>query len=166
MMMALGLFVFSIPTATYQQLARQSAWRHAANQRVGARAAYQFVGPGQETINLNGWIAPGQMGDSQALDMLRNMGNTGKAWTLVDGLGVMHGVYVITNMSQTGSVFNAAGQARKLEFSLTLERIDEDKADAWLGDLTLPEASAAAPVQDTVSAVQEPASQEPQTMWT
>ncbi|MFV0411134.1 MAG: phage tail protein [Paracoccus sp. (in: a-proteobacteria)] len=138
MLMALGLFVFSIHTAAYQELARQTAWRHASNARVGARAGYQFVGPGDDTITLSGWIAPGQMGLAMSISMLRDMGDTGKAWTLVDGTGIFHGIWVITSLSETGSFFNPFGKARRQEFSLALTRIDEDKSDPLLGDLKLP----------------------------
>lgn len=47
MMMSLGTFVFSLQTAAYQQLQRQMSWRHPASERVGARAARQYVGPGR-----------------------------------------------------------------------------------------------------------------------
>lgn len=138
MLMALGLFVFGINTAAYQELSRQTSWRHTSNSRVGARSAYQFVGPGDDTITLSGWIAPGQMGLAMSIGMLRDMGDTGKAWTLVDGLGLFHGIYVITDLTETGSYFNKFGQARKIEFSLSLTRIDEDNPDNMLGDLKLP----------------------------
>jgi phage protein U len=47
MMMILGMFVFSIPTATYQSLQRSTAWNHASNSRVGSMPAYQYVGKGK-----------------------------------------------------------------------------------------------------------------------
>lgn len=138
MLMALGLFVFSIHTAAYQDLSRQTAWRHASNSRVGARAGYQFVGPGEDTMTLAGWLAPGQIGLGMSISALRDMGDTGKAWTMVDGTGVFHGLWVITSLSETGSLHNPFGKARKIDFSVSLTRIDEDKADSMLGDLKLP----------------------------
>lgn len=138
MLLALGMFVFSVNTAAYQELDRQTAWRHASNSRVGARSGYQFVGVGEDTISLSGWVAPGQMGMASSISMLRDMGDTGKAWTLVDGLGFFHGIFIITNLSEKGSYFNRFGQARKIEFNLSLSRIDEDQADPLLGDLKLP----------------------------
>lgn len=139
MLMSLGLFVFTIGTAAYQELQRQTEWRHAANQRVGARAAYQFVGAGTDTITLSGWVATGQMGTPVAINLLRNMGDTGKAWVLVDGIGRFHGVYVITSLSETGTYFTRTGQPRKIEFSLSLTRIDETQSSGLLGDLALPD---------------------------
>jgi len=137
-MMALGLFMFGMNTAAYQTLERQTSWRHAQSSRVGARAAFQYLGVGDETITLPGWLAPGQMGMAASISFLRSMGDTGKAFTLVDGLGFFHGVYVITNLTESQSVHNQFGQARRIEFSVSLTRIDEDKADVFLGDLKLP----------------------------
>jgi len=48
MMMALGPFVFSLSTLAYQQLQRQMAWRHASSERIGARAAWQYLGTGED----------------------------------------------------------------------------------------------------------------------
>ena len=138
MMMAFGMFIFSMHSLAYQTLSKQTSWRHASQPRVGARAARQYLGPGDETISLPGWIAPGQIGNRLSLSMLHDMANTGKAYTLVDGLGVFHGVYVIEGISETKSLFNPLGQARKIEFTIELSRIDEDLQDNMLGDLSLP----------------------------
>ncbi|ENU42997.1 hypothetical protein F985_03896 [Acinetobacter seifertii] len=40
MMMIFGVFVFSLPTATYQTLKRQTNWRHASSSRVGDMPDY------------------------------------------------------------------------------------------------------------------------------
>ncbi|MFC3338158.1 phage tail protein [Paracandidimonas soli] len=133
------MFIFSIHTAAHMSLQRRTNWRHTANSRVGARAGYQYVGLGDETLTLPGWIAPGQMGSSVALKMLRDMGNTGKAFTLVDGLGVFHGLYILADFDETHTYLSRHGRGRKIEFSLNLTRIDEDQADQLLGDLKLPQ---------------------------
>lgn len=138
MMMALGMFVFSISTAAYQELNRSTSWRHASNSRVGARSAYQFVGPGDDMIQLSGWIAPGQVGSPLAITLLRAMGDTGKAFALVDGGGVFHGAYVITDLSEKQDTFHLNGKPRRIEFGLSLTRIDESLVASLLGDLELP----------------------------
>lgn len=138
MMMALGMFIFSMHSVAYQTLSKQTSWRHGSQPRVGARAARQFLGVGDETISLPGWLAPGQIGNSMSLSTVRDMANTGKAYTLVDGLGVFHGTYVIESITETGSLFNRFGQPRKIEFTIELSRIDEDLQDNMLGDLSLP----------------------------
>src|SRR5690606_34371191 len=100
---------------------------------------HQFIGAGDEVITLPGWIAPGQIGTPLALKMLRDMGNTGKAFTLIDGLGLYHGLYILTSFDETHSYLTQQGRGRKIEFILNLKRIDEDRADQLLGDLKLPQ---------------------------
>lgn len=138
MMMAFGMFIFGMHSLAYQTLSKQTSWRHASQPRVGARAAKQFLGVGDETISLPGWIAPGQVGNRMSLSTLYDMANTGKAYTLVSGLGIFHGIYVIESINETGSLFNQFGQPRKIEFTVELSRVDEDLQDNMLGDLSLP----------------------------
>ena len=57
MMLALGMFVFSLSTAAYQELQRQTDWRHASNNRIGAAPARQFMGRGGDAITLPGIIS-------------------------------------------------------------------------------------------------------------
>lgn len=85
MMLSLGMFVFSLSTLAYQELQRQTNWRHASNSRVGAPPALQFVGRGDDTIALPGIILPELAGSVLSLDALRLMANTGKAWPMVEG---------------------------------------------------------------------------------
>lgn len=135
MMMALGTFVFSLSTAAYQQLQRQSAWRHSSSERVGARAASQYVGPGDDTIELSGLIAPPLTGDIASLDTLREVADTGRPSALVDGTGIVYGAFIITSLSETRSLFFRDGSARKIEFQLSLLHVD-DAADAGNEDRT------------------------------
>lgn len=128
MMMALGQFVFGMDTLAFQELDRQAAWRHAANSRVGDRPARQYIGPGDETIKLSGLLAPEFRGSSQSLEQLRAMADDGNAYALVDGAGGVHGAWVIEDISEKGSVFIAEGLPRRIEFGLTLQRVDDERA--------------------------------------
>jgi len=128
-MMALGLFVFGLDTVPYQQLHRQSAWRHPSASRVGQRPASQFLGPGEENITLSGTLYPEITGGKVSLAMLRYMAETGKAWPLMEGTGYFYGLFVIEDISETCSLFFPDGAARKIDFSLKLKRVDEDVPD-------------------------------------
>lgn len=130
MMMSLGLFAFSLSTLAYQELQRQTAWRHASSERVGARAAHQYVGPGDDTITLSGLLAPELTGDPAAIDTLRDMADQGRAWPLVDGTGRVHGAFVIESLSETRRLFFRDGVARRVEFQLSLKRVDETQMQA------------------------------------
>lgn len=126
MLMTLGTFVFSIDAAAYDQLQRSVAWRHARTERVGAIAASQYVGPGEDTIELSGVIAPPLTGRHASLDTLREMGDTGRPWALVSGTGRVIGPYAITTLRETRTHFLANGQPRKVEFTLSLARVPDE----------------------------------------
>ena len=129
MMLSLGMFVFSLSTLAYQELQRQTNWRHASNSRVGAPPALQFVGRGEDTITLPGIILPELAGSVLSLDALRLMANTGKAWPMVEGTGRIYGLWVIESLSETKTVFFRDGTPRRIEFILTLKRTDDDRID-------------------------------------
>ncbi|WP_422776132.1 phage tail protein [Pseudomonas mediterranea] len=129
MMLALGMFVFSLSTAAYQELQRQTEWRHASNSRVGATPARQFVGRGDDTITLPGIILPELAGSALCLDALRLMANTGKAWPMVEGSGRIYGLWIIERLSETKALFFRDGTPRRIEFTLSLKRIDDDRID-------------------------------------
>lgn len=129
MLMALGPFVFGLHTVAFQSLQRQTAWRHAQNSRVGARAASQFLGAGDDTITLPGVILP-EFGSRMSLDDLHTLADAGLPLALVDGMGRVYGQWVITEKSETGSVFTRLGQPARIEFSIGLRRVDDNIVDS------------------------------------
>ncbi|MNK86373.1 Phage P2 GpU [compost metagenome] len=138
MMLALGMFVFSLPTVAYQTLKRSRDWRHPSNSRVGAGPGYQFLGKGEDTIALAGWVAPELIGSSGSLTLLGRMADTGKAYMLVDGMGTVYGPHVITSMNEDQSLFYINGQPQKVDFSITLKAVSDEQARTLLDDLKLP----------------------------
>lgn len=54
------------------------------------------------------------------------MAYTGLAWPLIDGVGSIYGTYVITGLQETHQEFDRYGKAKKIEFTLSLQRVDED----------------------------------------
>ena len=129
MMLALGMFVFSLSTLAYQELQRQTEWRHPSNSRVGAAPARQFVGRGDDSITLPGIIFPELAGTTLSLDALRLMANTGKAWPMIEGSGRIYGLWVIESLSENKTIFFRDGTPRRIEFTLSLKRIDDDQLD-------------------------------------
>lgn len=129
MMMALGMFIFSLPTLAYQELQRQTDWRHPSSSRVGTNPARQFAGRGDDAITLPGVVLPELAGTPISLDALRYMADTGKAWPLVEGTGRILGIWVIESITETRTLFFQDGAARRIEFSIKLARIDDGKID-------------------------------------
>ena len=125
-MMSLGMFVFERTTAPFQSMEHQMAWRHPSNSRVGVRPARQFLGPDDETVTLAGVLLPEITGGEPSLDELREMGDKGEALPLIDGNGRVHGMFTITGLSMTRTLFFADGTARRIEFTMTLARVDDD----------------------------------------
>ncbi|HDS1519535.1 TPA: phage tail protein [Stenotrophomonas maltophilia] len=130
MMMSLGTFVFSLSTAAYQQLQRQMSWRHPTSERVGARAARQFVGPGEETIDLSGVIHAELADDLLTLDVLRELAAEGRPLALVEGNGTVYGAYVILSINEGRTEFFSDGTPRRIDFQLQLARTDDDAEEA------------------------------------
>lgn len=135
MMMALGMFIFSLETLVYQELQRQTDWRHGSTSRIGTNPARQFLGRGDDSITLPGVLLPGLAGTQLSLDTLRMMADTGKAWPLVEGTGRILGVWAIESISETRTLFFRDGAARRIEFNLVLKRIDDGRVDL-LGSAT------------------------------
>lgn len=134
MMMSLGLFVFGLDTAAYQEFQRQTSWKHTSTSRVGARDAYQFTGPGDDSITLTGWIAPELTGNAESIDTLRRMGDTGQAWVLVEGTGKVIGTFFIDSISEGRQHMQQDGRAKRIDFTLSLKRTDEEDPGT-LGDI-------------------------------
>nr|WP_315384186.1 phage tail protein [uncultured Sphingomonas sp.] len=119
-LLSLGMFVFSIETAAYDELQRKRAWRFATNGRVGAKDAVQFAGPGLETISLSGSTHI-ELGDGRAaLDELIDMAAEGEDWPLVDGRGNVLGNFVITAIDERHRHFLPDGQPRQIDFGIDL----------------------------------------------
>ena len=130
MMMTWGTFVFSLSTAAYCELQRQMTWRHASSDRVGARAARQYVGPGDDTISLQGTIAGELATDLQVLDKLRELADQGKPQALVEGTGRVYGAYLLTSLSETRRELFSDGTPRLIDFQMQLERDDDGASEA------------------------------------
>ena len=76
-MMALGVYRFSLTSAAYQELRRSNAYRWQAQERLQRLPAQQFVGPGNETLDLKGTIYPHYQGGMKQLDLMRAQAGRG-----------------------------------------------------------------------------------------
>jgi phage protein U len=129
-MMSLDQFVFSLTTAPFKELQRQRSWKHRASARVGARDASQFTGMGDDTITLNGLVAPEAIGSTASLSRLAKMADAGDAYVLVDGIGTVYGVFVIESLNETQTYHTKEGIPRRIEFTLTLKHVDDSVLSA------------------------------------
>ena len=134
MLMVLGLFVFERRTLPYQSMQYSKDYRWASNDRIGKPPAYQFLGEGETTRTLSGVLYPEITGGRLSLTAVELMADEGRAWPLIDGTGMIHGMYVIDKVTRTDSELFSDGAARKIDFTLSLKRVDESLT-AMFGDL-------------------------------
>jgi len=121
---ALGLFVFQLPTLPFDELRRRQEWRHARVQRVGARDASQFLGPGDDVVTIGGVLMPGVAGSYASIVTLRDMAAQGDSYPFVDGIGQVWGSFVITALDERRGFLLDNGVPRKVDFALDLVMVD------------------------------------------
>ena len=125
MLMSLGLFIFTTSTVPFQSEAASTGWKHPTNARVGMRPAYQFTGKDEATKVLSGTLYPEITGGMVTLNMLHYMADTGAAWPLIRGNGWYEGLWLITDIQTTRTLTFDNGQARQIDFSMTLKKTDD-----------------------------------------
>jgi len=134
MMLVLGMFVFQLQTLPYQSLQRDVDYRWPTNNRIGLRPLPQFLGDNEEKYTLSGVLLPEITGGRLSLTALNLMADQGMAWPLLEGSGTIYGLFVVNSVSETRTEFFSDGAPRKIEFTLTLTRVDESLG-AMLGDM-------------------------------
>ncbi|MBH9537912.1 phage tail protein [Novosphingopyxis sp. YJ-S2-01] len=143
MLMSLGLYFFSISSLAHQDIVHRRSVRFARNERIGAPDAWQFLGPGPEVITLSGTTAFGVGAPEGGLATLNRMMQEGAAQPLVDGLGNVFGRYAILALDTKKTVLDRFGQARRNEWAMDLERVDDP--GAAIGNLLFDKLAGAAP---------------------
>lgn len=126
MMMIYGMFVFELRTLPHQQLQQSKAWRHVKNERINRSASWQYIGAGDDQITLSGVLYPEITGGEVSLSVLTTQAYTGRPWPLIDGVGHIYGMYVMTGQQTTRSELDRYGKAKKIEFTIDFQRCDED----------------------------------------
>jgi len=123
-LMALGLFVFERESMLPDEFTTRANWEHPATERVGARPAYQFTGPGPEEISMPGRLVPELGARPQWLATLREMADAGEDYPLLDGTGEVLGKFRITALDTTRRHLMDNGRARIIDFAIQLVRTD------------------------------------------
>lgn len=123
--LALGTFVFTLKTLPLAELKRKRSFRHPTVDRVGARPASQYAGPGEDTITLTG-VMPFQFsGGMVPVDTIAAIANSGESRVLVTGYGEVLGAFVIVDIDETHRAMYGDGMPRIVDYSLTLRRVDD-----------------------------------------
>jgi phage protein U len=126
-LLTLGLFVFGMDTAAYDKLRHQVEWRHGKSERHQARDASQFLGPGEEAIEISGVLVPEIAGSYAAFERIVEMGDTGEDQPLLDGTGKVFGHFRIVRFEREHLTVMGGGLPRAVGFTLQLERAADTK---------------------------------------
>lgn len=122
--MILGDYLFSLNTAAYQSLDRQTEYRWGSQERFGAHEALQFLGPGGDTINLAGIVYPSYRGGAGQVQELRDLAARGEPLQLIGGTGNVYGRWVVEGITEKQGEFAPMGTPRKQEFTVKMRHFD------------------------------------------
>jgi len=107
-MMMLGLeYQFSLSSSAYQQLRRSTEYRWPVQERLRRRPARQFVGPGNDAIELSGTIYPHYRGGLRQMECMRAVAGQGEPLRLVGRTGEYPG---------DGGALNGSRRRRRCSF--------------------------------------------------
>ena len=124
-----GFVLFQANSLIYNELNKTTNYRHVQNDRVGKRAANQYLGIGEETITIPGKLAPIITGGRTTLQLLKIQADTGLPYPLIEGNGLAHGFYVLMNIEENTKHHLADGRPKIIDYTLTLKRVGDDKID-------------------------------------
>lgn len=127
-LMMLGGFPFMVGTAAHQSLKKTNQYRWAKQDRLFREQALQFMGPGEDSVEMEGYLFAHWTSSSRPIARLRALAADGQPLELIDSFGEIHGLYVIESVNETGTELDRSGQARMIEFRLALSRYGEDDA--------------------------------------
>lgn len=122
----LGPFQFDLPNGVPQTLDRTAEYRWELQDRLLRDPAAQFLGPGSQSITLDGVLFPGFSGRQTTMETLRELAAKGQPQMLTDGLGKVYGKWAIRSVQEGLGTFAPGGGARQITFNVSLVRYVED----------------------------------------
>ena len=116
-------FQFSVNTAAYQTFRRSSQYRWQEQNRLSVQPVQQFIGPGSESIALDGVIYPHYMGGLGQIQTIRDLANKGEGLTLIaiqylEGENI--GLWCIKSITENRTEFSSGGIPLRIKFSISL----------------------------------------------
>lgn len=123
-MMRLGSFKFGVYTAAYQSLDRSTEYKWGEQPLFMNYDELQYLGPGADTITLQGFVYPEYKGGTGQIDQLRALGATGQPQLLISGFGRIMGQWAILRVNEGQTIFAAGGIPRRQEFTVEMRRYD------------------------------------------
>lgn len=121
-MMGFGPHLFGINQTTYQGLTNSAKPRIPSSSPVGAAPLYQYLGPDEQRVTLDGLIYPEWFPGYDGLSGLREAARAGETYPLVSGLGDVFGNWLLQSVDSTEAQFNRSGTPKRVEFQIAIVR--------------------------------------------
>lgn len=122
-----GGFEFKLDTAGLETFGRQSTYRWPVQERIERPVALQFVGEGENTISVAGYIHPHFKGTATELDKLRKIAEEGKPKIMTTGTGKVLGKYVCTDIKDDFSSMLDDLRPRRVDYTVTFKKYFDDQ---------------------------------------
>lgn len=119
-MMILGATVFSVNGNTYDKLTRSASFNWSSQTVIGRQPVYQYLGHGENTINIEGKIYPGQYGSRLELMILEQSAGLGIPMPFFSSSGLSLGAWCITSFKEVDTCFMDTGDPRSIDFTIGL----------------------------------------------
>jgi phage protein U len=127
----LGDFSFELLTLSPEKIERETGYRWARQEPIGALPIHQYIGamgktagPSEDKLTIAGVLHPEFSGRMDHMKRLRDMAATGKPQRLIYAdteIGQNLGLWIIQRIKESRSVFYGDGIPRRIEFTLELE---------------------------------------------
>ena len=124
-----GFALFSLTSTPYSGVSTSKNYRHAFNDRVGNRASNQYLGVGEDTINITGTLVPFVTGGRVSLQRFQAQADSGMPFPLIESNGTVHGFYVITSITTEETEHIQDGRPKVIEYALSFKRTGNDSLD-------------------------------------
>jgi hypothetical protein len=134
--LGVGPYRFKIAGLNYQSLDRKFEYRWKPQERIGRRPAMQYMGPGLETVSLQGILYPKdpRLGSGfKQLERMRREAMIGIPRGVASNLGRYYGLWCITSITDVQTFFAKDGSPRKVEFTIELTAYGADGLGFILG---------------------------------
>jgi phage protein U len=137
-----GLVLFQVYPFNVHEVTHSTATDWSRKEIAGAPIFREWVGEGDEEINLRGRVFPhffqgSRLGNGMGhLDILDEMRRYGKAYMLMRGDGISLGWYVIDHLSRGHANLDSKGIGRKIEFEARFQRVPVPSAENFYRDTT------------------------------
>lgn len=128
----LGDFTFELKSLVPEKMDRETSYRWARLEPIGAMPVYQYlgatgkrpIGPHEDKMTITGVLYPEYSGQIDHLKKLRDIAASGKPQRLIYAdtqLGQNMGFWAIKSVKESRSIFWGDGVPRRIEFTLELE---------------------------------------------